>query len=374
MERFIMCNAQPNVPALAKHRIIQVEVTPQETTLMNAFSTIIALALWAVGTTTAVAQVDPEPYLSFLDFGVPCADPLEEAEGPAMLHPNRSGPKSNPSSPLSQPSYPALSRRMGEEGRATLKLLVSATGEVSQAHISESTGSPRLDAAALEVTRTWKFMPGKVDGTPRCMWGRFAVTFRLTDYTDQELQAVNVPPEARTLANLIMGLDELRNSMLTSDALVSSVDRQLVELALDAASQRPEWLRSFDKVARILAVEFTPAELTELSTFFATPVASKWRSLSFKMMQTVMVEQRLIADTLMCSIGGVSKAVKDAELKLPEQSEQLSKAQADAITALVGDLAPYCACRLKMLKEPRSSKDSPGALKCGIPPKLQLAQ
>ena len=40
-----------------------------------------------------------------------------------------------------------------------------------------STGHPELDAAALEVTKTWKLRPGTVNGVATKMWSSFSITF-----------------------------------------------------------------------------------------------------------------------------------------------------------------------------------------------------
>lgn len=79
-----------------------------------------------------------------------------------------------------------------------VRLLVTESGEVSQAWISQTTGFPRLDAAALEVTRTWRMQPGTVEGKPRCMWGKFAITFHIDEHLTEELVAL--VPEAQPFA------------------------------------------------------------------------------------------------------------------------------------------------------------------------------
>lgn len=59
------------------------------------------------------------------------------------------------------PAYPALSRRMGEEGRVMLRVMVEADGLPSKVEIRTSSGFPRLDQAALEAVRKWKFVPAR---------------------------------------------------------------------------------------------------------------------------------------------------------------------------------------------------------------------
>lgn len=90
-------------------------------------------------------------------------------------------PKSNPLRPLSQPLYPATSRRLREHGTVVLRLHVLEDGSIADVRIDESSGYPDLDYAAFYESFRWRIDPGMVDGEPSRMWGRFAVTFKLTD-------------------------------------------------------------------------------------------------------------------------------------------------------------------------------------------------
>ncbi|MBC7983646.1 MAG: energy transducer TonB [Candidatus Obscuribacterales bacterium] len=55
------------------------------------------------------------------------------------------------------PLYPPASRRFDEEGMVLVKLTVAANGRVIDAAVQTSSGYPRLDQAALEAVRTWRF-------------------------------------------------------------------------------------------------------------------------------------------------------------------------------------------------------------------------
>ena len=59
------------------------------------------------------------------------------------------------------PAYPSISRRMGEQGRVLLRVYVEASGLPSSVEVRTSSGSERLDQAALEAVRRWKFVPAK---------------------------------------------------------------------------------------------------------------------------------------------------------------------------------------------------------------------
>ena len=60
-----------------------------------------------------------------------------------------------------KPSYPALSRRMGEEGRVVLRVQVKADGTAETVDVAESSGFPRLDQAARDAVQRWRFVPAR---------------------------------------------------------------------------------------------------------------------------------------------------------------------------------------------------------------------
>lgn len=60
-----------------------------------------------------------------------------------------------------KPVYPALSRRLNEEGKVLLKVRVSAQGTALDVAVSKSSGFPRLDAAATDAVSRWRFVPAR---------------------------------------------------------------------------------------------------------------------------------------------------------------------------------------------------------------------
>lgn len=65
-----------------------------------------------------------------------------------------------------QPDYPSMSRRLGEEGRVLMKVLVSGNGTAKSVDIEESSGSERLDTAAVNAVRKWRFIPARKNNQP----------------------------------------------------------------------------------------------------------------------------------------------------------------------------------------------------------------
>lgn len=62
------------------------------------------------------------------------------------------------------PDYPPQSRTLEEEGVVKLKVRVSTEGRALTVEMAKSSGFKRLDTAALEAVRQWRFVPAKQDG------------------------------------------------------------------------------------------------------------------------------------------------------------------------------------------------------------------
>jgi periplasmic protein TonB len=64
------------------------------------------------------------------------------------------------------PDYPHASRRSGEAGKVLLNVRVSAQGVAEQVQIAKSSGFPRLDEAARDAVRRWRFVPARRGDEP----------------------------------------------------------------------------------------------------------------------------------------------------------------------------------------------------------------
>ena len=78
-----------------------------------------------------------------------------------------------------KPVYPALSRRMGEEGRVLLRVLVSPQGAPMEIILKQSSGFPRLDTAANEAVAKWRFVPAKRGDEAVEAWVIVPISFSL---------------------------------------------------------------------------------------------------------------------------------------------------------------------------------------------------
>lgn len=136
----------PSKPVVAK----QAAPTPRQ--LLTQETTTVA--------TTAAPT--PEPLSTTSVVAAPAAP-----SSAAASHNNA------PALPISQPTfdadyldnpkpiYPLISRRMREEGRVLLRVKVSANGLATEVDLHTSSGSPRLDQAAIVTVQRWKFVPAR---------------------------------------------------------------------------------------------------------------------------------------------------------------------------------------------------------------------
>ncbi len=77
------------------------------------------------------------------------------------------------------PPYPPLSKRLGEQGRVVIRARIETDGTASQAEIRTSSGYERLDQAALQTVKRWRYVPGKRGGVPEAMWFNIPIHFVL---------------------------------------------------------------------------------------------------------------------------------------------------------------------------------------------------
>ena len=77
------------------------------------------------------------------------------------------------------PRYPEMSRRLHEQGTVYLSVLVGTDGSVSDISVSRSSGSARLDKAALDAVRRWRWAPLMRNGAAVLVRGVVDIPFVL---------------------------------------------------------------------------------------------------------------------------------------------------------------------------------------------------
>ena len=78
-----------------------------------------------------------------------------------------------------KPTYPVISKRLGEHGKVVVRVLIGVDGLVQNSEIHQSSGFDRLDQAALATVMRWRFVPGKRNGIPEAMWFNVPINFVL---------------------------------------------------------------------------------------------------------------------------------------------------------------------------------------------------
>ncbi len=77
------------------------------------------------------------------------------------------------------PAYPTRSRRAGEQGTATIRILVDLTGRPAEVSLAASSGHADLDQAALSAVRAAQFRPYVEGGLAQAVWVLVPIKFVL---------------------------------------------------------------------------------------------------------------------------------------------------------------------------------------------------
>ena len=77
------------------------------------------------------------------------------------------------------PIYPARSRKSGEQGTATIRVLVDIAGRSTQVSLQTSSGHAALDESALSAVRAAQFRPYAEGGLAQAVWVLVPIRFVL---------------------------------------------------------------------------------------------------------------------------------------------------------------------------------------------------
>lgn len=114
--------------------------------------------------------------------GAPSAEPRTALASPAAPA-QPAGPKTISSGveyiQAPQPVYPSQSRRMGEQGKVVLRVLVNEKGQPDQVLVQHSSGSSRLDEAGRQAALRALFKPHVEDGRPVAVFVIVPLNFQL---------------------------------------------------------------------------------------------------------------------------------------------------------------------------------------------------
>ncbi len=138
----------------------------------------------------AVADTTPAPNApTGMTLPQPPTPPITVAVAPAPPAPAPAAPPAPPRIELPssnadylnnpRPTYPPLSKRLGEQGKVLVRVFIETDGSASKAEIAQSSGFDRLDQTALDTVRRWRYVPGKRAGVPEAMWFNVPINFVL---------------------------------------------------------------------------------------------------------------------------------------------------------------------------------------------------
>jgi len=122
-----------------------------------------------------VGVVEPQPAAKPVEAPVAAAPAPAAPPAPAIVQPSSDASHLNNPKPV----YPAVSKRLGEQGKIVLRVLIGADGIPQKVEIKQSSGFERLDRQAVDTVTRWRFVPGTRNGVPEAMWYLQPINFVL---------------------------------------------------------------------------------------------------------------------------------------------------------------------------------------------------
>jgi protein TonB len=139
-----------------------------------------------------VAQPTPAPSPQPITAPAEPAPPYAVAAAPVIATAPAPAPAPAPEPPKLQlpssdadylqnpkPAYPPISKRLGEQGKVVLRVLIGTDGAAQEAQVRTSSGYERLDQAALQTVLKWRYVPGRRGGVAEAMWFNVPIHFVL---------------------------------------------------------------------------------------------------------------------------------------------------------------------------------------------------
>ena len=81
-----------------------------------------------------------------------------------------------------KPPYPAISRKLREEGRVELSVKLMPDGSIAETKLLKSSGFARLDTAAqAAAVAGCRGKPANIDGVAQASWLALKIEFKLED-------------------------------------------------------------------------------------------------------------------------------------------------------------------------------------------------
>ncbi|MDI1297620.1 energy transducer TonB [Methylotenera sp.] len=160
----------PPQPVVKKQKPIAKKVQPTPTPVEVVQEVARPVATEAPPTAATPVVVAKAPEVIETPQPKPVAEPVVEPPrfGAAYLN--------NPA-----PDYPNMARRLGQQGRVLLKVLVAENGTAETVALATSSGFEKLDQAAIEAVKKWSFIPAKRSNQPISAYVLVPVKFSLNN-------------------------------------------------------------------------------------------------------------------------------------------------------------------------------------------------
>ncbi|AIY43577.1 Ferric siderophore transport system [Collimonas arenae] len=135
--------------------------------------------------------INNTPSETAISVPTPSPQPQQHEEAPAAPAPVPA-PVAAPAQPRTitsgveyiQPpdvKYPAISKRMGEEGKSVIRVLINEKGHAERVEVQKSSGSTRLDDAAKQAVMRALFKPYTEDGKALPVFAIVPINFQLSN-------------------------------------------------------------------------------------------------------------------------------------------------------------------------------------------------
>lgn len=135
----------------------------------------LAIADPAPAPAAPTGVLEPQPAAQPVPAPAAAAPAPSAPPGPAVVQPSSDASHLNNPKPV----YPAVSKRLGEQGKIVLRVLIGTDGTPQKIEVKQSSGFERLDRQAVDTVSRWRFVPGTRNGVPEAMWYLQPINFVL---------------------------------------------------------------------------------------------------------------------------------------------------------------------------------------------------
>jgi TonB family protein len=181
------------------------------------------------------------------------------------------------------PPYPALSVRLAEQGNTILKVLIAQDGSVQSDRLVASSGSDRLDQAALDFVRAhWRWEPPTVHCRPSMVSTNVRIGWHLVEIpTPDQIALATRYLTAMGIDTAVKGStaddQKLADNMLKTIAIARQADRQVAQTILEKSIATVRANQNADMIRRYAEYfsKFPAETVTQLISLYETPLGRK---------------------------------------------------------------------------------------------------